>query len=169
MPPELVVLLNGVPVNDAESQGTWFVNTPDLAAAVQDVQLQRGVGASTYGTGGLGASLNLRTIIAGREAGAYLSNSAGSWGTHKHTLVANSGRIHDRFAAQVRITQIGSDGWVDRASAKLSALQADLTYFSKKFKINLFYLRGQERTYQAWYGVPEDSLSTHRRLNLAGN
>ena len=162
------VLLNGVPVNDAESQGTWFVNTPDLASAVQDVQVQRGVGTSNYGPGGFGASINLRTATTGMLPSVYLANSVGSWGTMKNTLVAGTGRLYNRFSAQIRLSQVASSGYVDRAAARLSSTQADLAYYGKRFKLNLLYLKGQERTYQAWYGVDEATLQTNRRYNLAG-
>src|SRR5690606_38618275 len=117
------VTFNGIPVNDPESQGAFFVNFGDLASSTSSVQLQRGVGASTNGAGAFGASLNIYNIEQSREAFARISNAYGSFNTWKHTLQAGSGLLQGGFQFDIRLSNISSDGYIQRAGSNLKSLQ----------------------------------------------
>ncbi|HEY0274291.1 MAG TPA: TonB-dependent receptor, partial [Chitinophaga sp.] len=162
------VTLNGIPVNDAEAQGAYFVDIPDLASSTSSIQIQRGVGTSTNGAGAFGATLNISTNELRDKAYAETDNSYGSFNTWKHTVKAGSGLINDHFTIDARLSMITSDGYIDRATSNLKSFYTSAAYISKKTAIRFNILSGQEKTYQAWYGVPEDSLATHRTLNLEG-
>ncbi|QNF34250.1 TonB-dependent receptor [Adhaeribacter swui] len=159
------VTVNGIPVNDAESHGAFFVNMPDLASSVQDMQVQRGVGTSTNGAGAFGASINMRTIGVNREAYAEVNNTFGSYNTWKHTVAFGTGLINNKFTVDGRLSRISSDGYVDRAFSKLKSYYLAAGYNGKSGMLKFVTFSGQEQTYQAWNGVPEDSLKTNRRYN----
>ncbi|CAM1351364.1 TonB-dependent receptor [Tenacibaculum crassostreae] len=148
------VTINGIPYNDAESQGTFWVNMPDFVSSVEDIQLQRGVGTSTNGSGAFGASLNLRTLSPKAEAYANTTNTIGSFGTRKHNLSVGSG-IHNNFYANVRLSKIKSDGYIDRASSDLSSFYTEAGYIDNKTSIKAIIFGGKEKTYQSWYGTPK--------------
>lgn len=163
------VTINGVPVNDAESQGTFWVNMPDLVSSVNSIQLQRGVGASSNGAGAFGASLNLETSALNEKAYAQMMVSAGSFNTLRTTVSAGSGLIAKKFAIDVRGSQITSDGYIDRAASTLRSYYASAGYYGKKTIIKAISFNGWEKTYQAWYYVPEDSIKKgNRTFNPAG-
>jgi iron complex outermembrane recepter protein len=162
------VTANGIPINDAESQGTFFVNMPDFASSVSSIQLQRGVGTSTNGAGAFGASLNLSTNDFRDKAYGEVSSSFGSFNSWKHTVKAGSGLINDHFTIDARLSKISSDGYMDRASSDLKSFYTSAAYISKNTAIRLNVFSGKEKTYQAWNGVPFDSLKTHRTYNSAG-
>lgn len=162
------ITVNGIPINDAESQGAFFVNMPDFASSVSSIQLQRGVGTSTNGAGAFGASLNLSTNEFRDKAYAELNNSYGSFNSWKHTVKAGSGLINDHFTFDARLSKISSDGYIDRAGSDLKSFYTSAAYISKKTAIRLNVFSGKEKTYQAWNGVPQDSLKTHRTYNSAG-
>lgn len=162
------VTVNGIPINDAESQGTFFVNMPDFASSVSSIQLQRGVGTSTNGAGAFGASLNLSTNDFRDKAYGEISNSYGSFNSWKHTVKAGTGLIKDHFTLDARLSKISSDGYVDRASSDLHSFYTSAAYISKKTAIRLNVFSGKEKTYQAWNGVPEALLKTDRTFNSAG-
>lgn len=148
------VTINGIPYNDAESQGSYFVDLPDFASSLEDVQLQRGVGTSTNGSGAFGASLNLKTIKPSTEGFATISNSFGSFGTRKHTLSVSSG-IKNGFYATGKLSKIASDGYIDRASSDLKSFYTEAGFVSENTSIKAIVFGGKERTYQSWYGTPE--------------
>jgi iron complex outermembrane receptor protein len=148
------VTINGIPYNDAESQGTYFVDLPDFASSLEDVQLQRGVGTSTNGSGAFGASLNLKTLKPSDESFAIISNSIGSFGTRKHTLSIGSG-IKNGFYATGKLSKIASDGYIDRASSDLTSFYTEAGFVNKKTAIKAIVFGGKEKTYQSWYGTPE--------------
>ncbi len=154
-PTRVNVTINGVPINDAESQGVFYVNMPDLASSVDNVQVQRGVGTSTNGGGAFGASVNIQTETPGAEPTAEVTSGYGSFNTWRHTFKASTGRINDRFAADVRLSRIRSDGFMDRAFSDLRSFFASGQYFGKNSSLKAIVFSGQEQTYQAWYGVPE--------------
>lgn len=156
------VTINGVPVNDAESQGVFWVNTPDLISSLNSIQIQRGVGASTNGAGAFGASINLQTDQHSEKAFAEINNSFGSFNTFKHTVKAGTGLINDKFVVEGRLSKITSDGFIDRASSDLKSFFLTGGYHGKKTMIKMNIFSGQERTYQAWYGVPESRLRGNR-------
>ena len=162
------VTLNGVPFNDSESQGTFFVNLPDFASSIQSAQLQRGVGTSTNGTGAFGASFNVETKSYQEEAYAEIANSAGSFGTRKHTLAFGTG-LHNNFEINGRLSQIASDGFIDRASTNMFGYFLNANYVKENTLIKFLAFGGKEKTYQAWYGLEdEEKLENDRTYNLAG-
>lgn len=162
------VTVNGIPVNDAESQGTFFVNMPDFASSVSSIQLQRGVGTSTNGAGAFGASLNLSTNQFSEKAYAETDNSFGSFNTWKNTVRAGSGLLNGHFTIDARLSRITSDGYVDRASSNLRSFYTSAAYISKKSSLRLNVFSGQEKTYQAWNGIDEETLKTNRTYNPSG-
>lgn len=148
------VTINGIPYNDAESQATFFVDLPDFASSLEDVQLQRGVGTSTNGSGAFGASLNLKTLKPSTEGFAAISNSFGSFGTRKHTLSVASG-IKNGFYATGKLSKIASDGYIDRASSDLKSFYTEAGFLSQNTSVKAIVFGGKEKTYQSWYGTPE--------------
>ena len=162
------VTLNGVPFNDSESQGTFFVNLPDFASSLESVQLQRGVGTSTNGAGAFGASLNMQTKSFQEKAYAEVSNSVGSFGTRKHTLAFGTG-LHNHFEMNARISNIVSEGFIDRASSNMFGYFFNANYITEKSQIKFLAFGGKEKTYQAWYGIEDvDKLENDRTFNPAG-
>jgi iron complex outermembrane receptor protein len=162
------ITLNGIPYNDAESQGVFFVNLPDFASSVNSVQIQRGVGTSTTGTGAFGASVNMSTNETRTRAYAELNNSGGSFNTWKNTVLVGSGLIGNRFTLDARLSRISSDGWVDRASSNLQSAYLSGAWITDKSTLRANVFTGKEKTYQAWYGIDEETLKTNRRFNPAG-
>lgn len=162
------VTLNGIPFNDSESQGTFFVNLPDFASSLESVQLQRGVGTSTSGAGAFGASLNMQTKTAQEKAYAEIANSVGSFNTRKHTLAFGTG-IHNNFEMNARISNIHSDGYIDRASSDLFGYFFNANYITEKTIVKAIIFGGKEKTYQAWNGLEdEDKLRNDRTYNTVG-
>lgn len=162
------VTINGVPYNDAESHGTFWVNMPDFASSVESIQLQRGVGTSTNGAGAFGASLNLLTEATNKSAGAEISNSYGTFNTHKHTVKFNTGVMNDHFEISGRLSKIKSDGYIDRAKSDLKSYFLQGTYNGKSTQIKALVFGGKEVTYQSWYGVDAETLESDRTYNAAG-
>lgn len=163
------VTLNGVPVNDAESQGTFFVNLPDLASSTSSIQLQRGVGSSTNGTAAFGATLSISNMEQRSKAGAELNISAGSFNTQKYTLRAGTGLLSNGWQFDVRLSKLSSDGYILRSASDLKAAQVIASWqISERTKFRFQVLSGAEKTGQAWNGVSQDSLKTNRRYNELG-
>ena len=162
------VTLNGIPFNDSESQGTFFVNLPDFASSLESVQLQRGVGTSTNGAGAFGASLNMQTKSFREKAFAEISNSVGSFATRKHTLTFGTG-VHNHFEMNARISNIASDGYIDRASSRLQGYFFNANYVKEATQVKFMAFGGKEKTYQAWYGIEDlEKLRKDRTFNPAG-
>ena len=159
------ITVNGVPFNDPESQGAFLVNMPDLASSAEDIEVQRGVGTSTNGPAAFGASVNVRTTAVKRDPWGLIALSGGSFNTQRYSISAGTGLIQDRFSLDVRLSSISSDGYVDRASADLKSyfLQGALVGKNRSFRLITF--RGKEVTYQAWGGVPRDTLPINRTYN----
>ncbi len=160
------VTLNGIPYNDAESQGTFWVNMPDFASSVSSIQLQRGVGTSTNGAGAFGATLNVQTNALQREPYAEVNLSGGSFNTRKANVLAGSGLLRNHWVVDARLSTIKSDGFIDRAFSDLKSFYVSGGYYGKKSYVRLNVFSGQQQTYQAWYGVPQNLLATNRRYNL---
>lgn len=161
--------INGIPYNDAESQGLFFVNLPDLASSVNSIQVQRGVGTSSNGAGAFGATINFSTNEVNKEAYAEFNNSYGSFQTWKNTIKAGSGLVGNHFTTDIRLSRISSNGYIDRASTSLQSFYFSTAYLSNKSSLRLNIFSGKEKTYQAWYGVSEaDLLAGNRRVNYAG-
>lgn len=153
------VTVNGIPMNDAESHGTWWVDVPDLASSTDNIQVQRGVGTSTNGAAAFGATINLQTSTLNKEASAEISSSAGSFGTLRNSVSVSSGLIKEKFAFDARLSKVTSDGFIDRASSDLKSFFVSGGYFTANtiLKVNVF--SGLEDTYQAWNGVPSVRLN----------
>ena len=160
--------LNGIPYNDAESQGTFLVNLPDFASSVNSIQIQRGVGTSSNGTGAFGATVSLSTNETNLKSYAEVNNSYGSFNTWKNTVKAGTGLIDNHFTIDARLSQITSDGYIDRASSNLQAFYLSGAYINDRSSLRLNVFSGKEKTYQAWNGVPEYLLKTERTFNSSG-
>ncbi|MBT8318481.1 MAG: TonB-dependent receptor, partial [Lutibacter sp.] len=157
------ITINGIPYNDAESQGTFWVNMPDFSSSTESMQLQRGVGTSTNGSGAFGASLNLLTDAISEEAFGEISNSFGSFNTKKHTVKFSSGKINDHIEFSGRFSKIDSDGYIDRAFSDLKSYFLQAAYVDDNTLIKALTFGGQEKTYQAWYGVTREEIETFGR------
>ena len=152
------VTINGVPLNDPESQGTFFVNLPDFTSSVDDIQIQRGIGTSANGAAAFGGSVNINTTELQEKAYGKYSFGMGSFGTLKNSLSFGTGLTKTGFAFDGRLSMIESDGYIDRATSDLKSYYAKAGYYGKKFSAKFITFGGNERTYQAWNGVPFDSL-----------
>ncbi|WP_339867471.1 TonB-dependent receptor [uncultured Algoriphagus sp.] len=159
------VTVNGIPMNDAESHGVFYVNMPDFASSVDNLQIQRGVGTSTNGAATFGASLNFQTDTRQDEPYAEILNSAGSFNSWRHTVKAGTGLLNNRFAVDARLSKITSDGYVDRAFSDLKSFFVSGGYYGENHVVKLNVFSGKEQTYQAWYGLPESKLENDRTFN----
>ena len=153
------VTINGIPVNDSESQGTYWVNMPDFASSVNSVQIQRGVGTSTNGAGAFGGSVNMQTNSYEPKAYGEVNVSGGSFGTLKTTVKGASGLLGGKFTLDGRLSRIASDGFIDRSSSNLLSAYFSAGYFGAKSFARLNYFVGKEKTYQSWYGTPESRIN----------
>ena len=157
--------VDGIPINDSESHGVWWVNMPDFASSTENIQIQRGAGTSTNGAGAFGANINMQTNKLNKSPYAEVSLFGGSFHTQKESIKLGSGLLNQKFAFDARFSNVYSDGYIDRAKSKLSSFHISASYIDMKnmFKFNV--MRGHEETYQAWSGVPKDSLETNRTYN----
>lgn len=162
------VTMNGVPVNDGESQGVYFVDLPDLASSIDNIQIQRGVGTSTNGAAAFGASINIQTTTLKADPYAEINSMAGSFSTFKNTVNFGSGLIAGKWTFDGRYSNIQSDGYIDRGWSNLNSFYMSGGYYGEKSILKAIVTSGRERTYQAWYGTPKDSLATNRRYNPSG-
>lgn len=153
------VTVNGIPINDSESQGTYYVNMPDFASSVDNVQIQRGVGTSTNGAGAFGASLNIQTTASEMEPYAEVNSTYGSFNTWKNTIKVGTGLINNRFSFDGRLSRISSDGYVDRGSSLLKSYFLSGAYHGNKDLLRINVFAGSEKTYQSWNGIPESRLN----------
>ena len=160
--------LNGIPYNDAESQGIFFVDLPDIASSTNSIQVQRGVGTSSNGAGAFGATLNLSTNDITDTAYAEFNNSYGSFNTWKHTLKLGTGLLDKHFTLDARGSLINSGGYVDRATSDLSSFYSSAAWLAKSSSLRLNIFSGKEKTYQSWYGVSKSDLINNRTFNAAG-
>ena len=163
------VTLNGVPVNDAESQATYFVNFADIAASSNSIQLQRGVGTSTNGPGAFGATLSMQTIDADDSAKLIFQSVLGSFNTRKWSAKLQSKRLDNGLQFGIRTSTINSDGYINRSASDLQSMQLHMSWLQNpSTKWTVLAMLGKEKTGQAWYGVPEDLLKTNRTYNGLG-
>jgi len=168
-PTRINVTLNGIPMNDAEDQGVYFVDLPDLASSVDNIQVQRGVGTSTNGAGAFGASINIQTTTRRDSAYAEYNGSAGSYGTVKHTFNLGTGLLGGHFTFDGRLSNMYSDGYIERSASKLNSYFFSGAYYGKTSVLRLNVFGGYEQTHQAWDGVPQDSVQHgNRRYNELG-
>tara|TARA_B100002052_G_scaffold80562_6_gene73733 strand:- start:5058 stop:7259 length:2202 start_codon:yes stop_codon:yes gene_type:complete len=164
-PTRINVTVNGIPLNDSESQGVWWVNMPDFSSSIEDLQIQRGVGTSTNGGAAFGASVNLKTDDLRKKSHFTTNNSIGSFSTLKNNIEFGTGLIDSSFAFDGRISKISSDGYIDRATSKLESVFLQAGLLKKKYAIKAILFSGKERTYQAWNGVPLNFLNNNRTFN----
>lgn len=163
------VTLNGIPFNDAESQGTFFVDLPDFSSSAGSIQVQRGVGTSSNGSGAFGASINFSTNDILKDAYAEINNSFGSYTTWKNTIKAGTG-LQKGFSTDVRLSHISSNGFIDRAKSNLRSLYFSQAFLAKSTSLRFNIFSGKEKTYQAWNGISEADLKAgNRTINYAGS
>ena len=162
------VTINGIPYNDSESHGTFWVNLPDFASSTEDLQLQRGVGTSTNGAGAFGASLNLLTDAVSEEGYAQLATSYGSFNTMRNNVKFSTGLLNEAFEVSGRLSRIISDGYIDRASSALDSYFLQGAYRDGNTLVKALLFGGHEITYQAYFGIDAQTLATNRRFNPAG-
>ena len=162
------VTINGIPYNDPDEQGAYWVDLPDFASSIESVQVQRGVGTSTNGAGAFGANINLQTENYAQKASGEASITMGSFNTLKATVKASSGLINGHWAIDTRLSSVKSDGYIDRGSVDLKSYFVQAGYYDEKTSIKFMTFGGTEKTYHAWDGVPKDSLATHRTYNPCG-
>lgn len=163
------VTANGIPLNDGESGIVYWVNMPDLASSVRDIQIQRGAGTSTNGAGAFGASVNMLTDAPSEEAYAEVSGSYGMYNTNRETLRVGSGLLGGHWSFDARLSHMGSDGYIERASSKLWSYFGQVAYTSRNTNVRLLAFGGKERTYMAWdYASKEDMKEFGRRYNPCG-
>jgi len=167
------VTINGIPYNDAESQGTYFVDLPDISSSLSSIQIQRGAGTSSNGAGAFGASINLSTNEVNEKAYAEANNSFGSFNTWKNTVKFGTGLINKHFTFDARLSKISSDGFIDRGATSLKSFYTSAAYITQRSSIRFNIISGTEKTYQAWNGIPQyklfynkDSLLNHYYNNL---
>ncbi|MEJ7694485.1 TonB-dependent receptor [Daejeonella sp.] len=164
-PTRVNVTVNGIPYNDSESQGTYWVDMPDFASSVDNIQIQRGVGTSTNGAGAFGGSLNIQTTTRRDSSYAELNNTFGSYQTLKNTVNVGTGLINNSFSFDGRLSRIKSDGYIDRGSSDLKSYFVSGAYYGKSSLLRANVFSGTEKTYQAWNGIPENLLNSNRTFN----
>lgn len=162
------ITTNGIPMNDAESHSIYWVNTPDIASSLEDMQIQRGAGTSTNGAGAFGASINMRTQGIPSKAYAEVLGSYGSFNTHKETVKVGTGLINNYWAFDARVSNIQSDGYRDRASSDLKSYFLQGGFYGENTSVKLITFGGKEETYHAWDGISKEMLKTNRRYNPNG-
>ena len=162
------ITINGIPYNDAESLGTFWVDLPDFASSVENLQLQRGVGTSTNGSSAFGASINILTDLISKTPYFENSNSTGSYNTTKNTFKFSTGILNDYFEFSGRLSMIGSDGYIDRSSSDLKSYFLQVNYKKENTLIKALSFGGHEITYQAWNGIDEETLQSDRTYNPSG-
>ena len=162
------VTINGIPYNDSESHGTFWVNMPDFASSTESLQLQRGVGTSTNGAGAFGASLNLLTDAVAEEAYGQISSSLGSFNTLRNNFKFSTGLLNEHVEVSGRLSRITSDGYVDRAASELESYFLQAAYKDDNTLIKALLFGGHEITYQSWNGIDAETLITDRTFNSAG-
>lgn len=162
------ITANGIPMNDAESHSIFWVNTPDFASSLEDMQIQRGAGTSTNGSGAFGGSINMRTQGIPSRAQAEVSGSYGSFNTHKETVKVSSGLLNNRWGFDARLSNIQSDGYRDRASSDLKSYFLQGGYYGDRTTLKFITFGGNEKTYLAWDGISRDRLESDRTYNPNG-
>lgn len=169
-PTRINVTINGIPLNDAESQGVFWVNMPDFLSSADNLQIQRGVGTSSNGAGAFGATLNINTAKVHQDAYGSINTSIGSYHTFKRNVTFGTGVINDRFVIDGRLSKINSDGYIDRASSDLESYFVSAAYLGDRTALRFNLFTGHEVTYQAWNGVSPDLIDdrTTRTFNSAG-
>ncbi len=164
-PTRINVTVNGIPLNDSESHGVFWVNMPDFASSIENLQIQRGVGTSTNGQAAFGASVNIQTGSLNQNPYATVTNAFGSYNTRRHNILAGTGLLDNGWSFDARLSHIESDGYIDRAFSDLSSYALTASRYGERSLLKFNILSGREQTYQAWNGVPESELEDNRRMN----
>jgi iron complex outermembrane receptor protein len=163
------ITANGVPINDSESHNVYWVNMPDLASSLRDIQIQRGAGTSTNGAGAFGASVNMITDAPSYNPSAEVDLSYGSYNTNRQTVKVGSGVFGNHWSVDARFSHIGSDGYIDRAFSKLWSYMGQLAYSGGSTTMRLLAFGGKEQTYMAWdYASKEEMEEYGRTYNPCG-
>ena len=162
------ITINGIPYNDSESQGTFWVNMPDFASSIENLQLQRGVGTSTNGSGSFGASLNILSDGVSDNAFSEIGIAGGSFNSQKYNVKFSTGLLNDHFEVSGRLSKITSDGYINRASSDLKSYFLQGAFINDNTLIKALVFGGKEKTYQAWYGIDAETLENDRTYNPAG-
>lgn len=163
------VMMNGVPYNDAESQGTFFVDVPDLTSSASQIVIQRGVGTSSNGVSAFGASVNVISRDPSEEFSVKSDDSYGSFNTYKYSAEINSGKFwKNRLSVMGRYTNIHSDGYIDRASSNLHSYNFSALFQEKNTELRFLAFGGKEKTYQAWNGIDKATWETNPKFNYSG-
>ena len=162
------ITINGIPYNDSESQGTFWVNMPDFASSIENLQLQRGVGTSTNGSGSFGASLNILSDGISENAFSEIGIAGGSFNSQKYNVKFSTGLLNEHFEVSGRLSKITSDGYIDRASSDLKSYFLQGAFINDNTLIKALVFGGKEKTYQAWYGIDSETLENDRTYNPAG-
>jgi len=162
------ITINGIPYNDSESQGTFWVNMPDFASSIENLQLQRGVGTSTNGSGSFGASLNILSDGVSDNAFSEIGIAGGSFNSQKYNVKFSTGLLNEHFEVSGRLSKITSDGYIDRASSDLKSYFLQGAFINDNTLIKALVFGGKEKTYQAWYGIDSETLENDRTYNPAG-
>ena len=163
------ITMNGVPLNDSESHGVFWANMADIASSVESIQIQRGAGTSTNGAAAFGATVAMQTEKPSLKPFGEYTVSAGSFGTLKHMVKGGTGLLYDHFAFDARYSNIRSDGFIDRAMARMSSYYASAAYYGTNTLIKFQAFGNSEKTYQSWNGVPSSMLDTDRTYNSCGS
>jgi iron complex outermembrane receptor protein len=167
-PTRINVTMNGVPINDSESQGVFWANMPDFANSVENVQIQRGVGTSTQGPAAFGATVNFQTTTSESQPYTELSSTVGSFNTLKNSLRIGTGMINDKFSFEGRYSRLKSDGYIHNAFSDHQSLYLGGTmHFDHSF-LKMIVMHGDQETGISWWGVPQEMLDTDRKHNPAG-
>ena len=168
-PSRINITANGIPMNDAESAQVYWVNIPDFASSAENVQIQRGAGTSTNGAGAFGATVNIQTAKLDMKPSFGYDMSGGSYGTHKETFRFASGLLGNHWAVQGRLSNISTDGYIDRASARLGSYFLQAAYYGDNTVVKFITFNGQEKTYHAWnYTSKYEQSLNHRTYNSCG-
>jgi iron complex outermembrane receptor protein len=162
------VTINGIPYNDADEQGAYWVDIPDFASSIENIQVQRGVGTTTNGAAAFGANINILSNNYAQKASGELALTYGSFNTQKATVKASTGLLNKHWAFDARLSSVTSDGYIDRGWVKMHSYYLQGGYYTDNSSIKLITFGGTEQTYHAWNGVPKDSLNTHRTYNSCG-
>ncbi|MDR1197684.1 MAG: TonB-dependent receptor [Prevotellaceae bacterium] len=167
-PTRINVTANSIPMNDAESHSVYWVNIPDFVSSLADIQVQRGAGSSTNGAGAFGASINMQTESLSYEPYGNVSLSAGSYNTHREIVKLGTGLLKNHFSFSARLSNISSDGYIDRASSKLRSYFAQGAYYGNGAVVKFITFGGREETYHAWDGIDAEKMKINRRYNPCG-
>jgi len=162
------VTIDGIPLNDSESQQVYWVDLPDLASSVDNIQVQRGVGTSSHGAGAFGATVSIQTKNPDNEPFAQINTSYGSFNTFKKMISAGTGMLAERLALQIRYSELRSDGYIERTGSDHRSLFINGVYRTERSHLKANIILGQEHTGIGWWGVPKDILDVNRRYNPAG-